>query len=102
MKTVKNIIRMQGKIQDRQHKIAQYKISSQDPAPAAHRTKAGVMKCLAVGVGSAWTRPTIKTIVSMLRSDFQRPRGVLRRKWITHDLLAGSVLARATMKERFS
>ena len=38
----------------------------------------------------------------MLRSDFQRPRGVLRRKWITHDLLAGSVIARATMKERLS
>ena len=38
----------------------------------------------------------------MLRSDFKRPRGVLRREWITHDLLVGSVIARATMKKMLS
>ena len=52
------------------HEITRNKISSKNTAPVAHRIQAGIKKLLAVDVGSAWTRPTIKTIiVSMLRSD---------------------------------
>lgn len=40
-----------------------------------------------MGVGSAWTRQAMKIIVCMIRSDFERPHGVLRGECITHDLL---------------